>query len=110
MNGFQAFQQIDVRVGRIVKVEDFPEARKPAYKLTVDLGPEIGMRRSSAQLVDQYSKEELEGKLVLCLVNVLPRQIGPFISEALTLGLPAGDGSCVLVVPDKDIPLGGKLY
>lgn len=104
------FQNLDIRVGKIVKVEDFPEARKPAYKLAIDFGEEIGIKNSSAQLVDHYSKEELEGKLVMGIVNLEPRQIGPFISECLTIGVPDPDHKCILVVPDQDAPIGGRLY
>ena len=105
------FMKLDVRVGKIVAVEDFPEARKPAYKLTVDFGAEIGTKRSSAQLVKYYSKEELIGIKVLGVVNFPARQIGPFLSEVLTLGVPDGEGECVLIVPDKDDAIvGGRLY
>lgn len=104
------FLTLDFRVGKIVKVEDFPEARKPSYKLTIDFGDEIGVKRSSAQLVDLYTKEELEGKLILGVVNLEPRQIGPFVSEVLTTGVPDDEHRCVLVVPDKNAPLGARLY
>ena len=105
------FEKLDIRVGRIVEVEDFPEARKPAYKLKIDFGQEIGLKQSSAQLVDLYTKEELKGKLVLGVVNFSPRQIGPFVSEVLTLGVPDENGNVILVVPDKEnSPLGGKLF
>ena len=104
------FNRVDVRVGRIVDVEDFPEARKPAWKLTIDFGPEIGTKRSSAQLKPLYSRAELMGRLVLAVVNFPPRQIGPVRSEVLTLGLPAADGAVVLIGPDRDVPLGGKLF
>lgn len=105
------FEKLDIRVGKIIEVEDFPEARKPSYKLKIDFGEEIGIKNSSAQLVDLYKKEELKGKLVLGVVNFPPRQIGPFLSEVLTLGVPDKDGQCILIVPDKDIAkLGGKLY
>ncbi len=105
------FMKLDVRVGKIVAVEDFPEARKPAYKLTVDFGGEIGTKRSSAQLVKHYTKEELIGKKVLGVVNFPARQIGPFLSEVLTLGVPDAEGQCVLIVPDKDDAIvGGRLY
>lgn len=104
------FLELDVRVGKIIQVDDFPEARKPSYKLTIDFGDEIGTKRSSAQLVDNYSKKELEGKQVLGVVNLPPRQIGPFISECLTLGVPDQDHKCILIVPDKEIPIGGRLY
>jgi tRNA-binding protein len=110
MTGFDAFMQTDIRVGKIVDVQEFPEARKPAYKLTIDLGPEIGIKKSSAQLVAHYSKEELLNTLVLCLVNVQPRKIGGFMSEVLTLGVPAADKECVLIRPDHRALVGGKLY
>jgi len=105
------FNQLDIRVGKIVQVDDFPEARKPSYKLTIDFGSEIGIKHSSAQLVKHYKKEELVGKKVLGVVNFPPRQIGPFISESLTLGVPDGNHDCVLITPDKDDAIiGGKLY
>ena len=105
------FNQLDIRVGKIVQVDDFPEARKPSYKLTIDFGSEIGIKRSSAQLVKHYKKEELIGKKVLGVVNFPPRQIGPFISESLTLGVPDENHDCVLITPDKeDAVVGGKLY
>jgi len=110
MNGFQAFQGVDIRVGKIIDAQDFPEARKPAYKLQIDLGPEIGIKRSSVQITQNYSKTDLLDKQVLCLVNVAPRQVGPFISEVLTLGVPAQDGSVILIQPEKEVPLGGKLF
>lgn len=111
MATYDDFSKLDVRVGVIIAVEDFPEARKPAYKLTVDFGGEIGQKRSSAQLVKHYKKEDLVGKKVLGVVNFPPRQIGPFISEVLTLGVPDADHECVLIVPDKDDAMvGGKLY
>ncbi|MFA7286273.1 MAG: tRNA-binding protein [Patescibacteria group bacterium] len=110
MTSFEAFTELDVRVGRITAVEDFPEARKPAYKLTIDFGSEIGTKRSSAQLVTHYTKEQLLGKLVLGVVNFPPRQIGPFISESLTLGVPDEQGQCVLITPDEAVPVGGRLY
>lgn len=110
MAEIEDFQKIDIRVGKIVKVENFPESRKPSYKLTIDFGEEVGIKKSSAQLVDFYTKEELEGKLVLGVVNLPSRQIGPFVSEVLTLGVPDEEHRCVLVVPDKDAPLGAKLY
>ncbi|EKD64567.1 MAG: Chaperonin csaA [uncultured bacterium] len=105
------FQKLDIRVGKIVKVEDFPEARKPSFKLTIDFGEEIGLKRSSAQLVKHYKKEDLDGKLVLGVVNFPPRQIGSFLSEVLTLGVPDENHECVLAVPDKnEAVIGGKLY
>ena len=107
---FGDFEKVDIRVGRIVRVEPFPEARKPAYRLQIDFGPDIGIRKSSAQLTAHYRKHELEGRLVLGVVNFPPRQIGPFMSEVLTLGVPDEHGAVVLVVPDKTVPLGGKLF
>jgi tRNA-binding protein len=107
---FDDFDAVDIRVGKITQVADFPEARKPSFKLKIDLGEEIGVKKSCAQLPANYTKEELVGKLVLCVVNFEPRQIGPAISEVLTLGVPDGEGNCVLITPDKSAPLGGKLY
>lgn len=111
MTIYDNFMTVDIRVGVIVAVDDFPEARKPAYKLTIDFGGDIGTKRSSAQLVKHYKKEELVGKKVMGVVNFPPRQIGPFVSEVLTLGVPDVDHECILVVPDKDDAIvGGKLY
>ncbi len=107
---FADFERVDIRVGRIVRAEAFPDARKPAYKLQIDFGSAIGIRKSSAQLTARYRLEELEGRLVLGVVNFPPRQIGPFLSEVLTLGVPDADGAVVLVAPDSDVPLGGKLF
>ena len=107
---FADFERVDIRVGRIVQAEPFPEARKPAYKLTIDFGSEIGVKRSSAQLTAVYRREDLVGRLVLGVVNFPPRQIGPFMSEVLTLGVPDDQGHVVLVRPDQDVPLGGKLF
>ena len=105
------FSQLDIRVGKIVEVLDFPEARKPSYKLTIDFGEEIGIKHSSAQLVKHYTKDELLGKIVLGVVNFPPRQIGPFVSESLTLGVPDENHDCILVIPDKSQAIiGGKLY
>ena len=104
------FDKVDVRVGRVVRAEDFPEARKPAFKLVIDFGPEVGTRTSSAQLTRHYTRQELEGRLVLAVVNFPPRQIGPFLSEVLTLGVPDADGGVVLVTPDKRVPIGGRLF
>lgn len=110
MATYEDFQKLDVRVGKIIEVEDFPEARKPAYKLKIDFGGEIGIKRSSAQLPQNYSKEDLKDKLVLGVVNFPSRQIGPVVSEVLTLGVPDESGECVLITPDKDAPVGGRLY
>lgn len=103
------FEQVELRVGTIKEVSEFPEARKPAYKLTVDFGSEIGTKQSSAQITDLYSKEELVGKQVLGVVNFPPKQIGPFISECLITGFYRSNGEVVLAVPDKEIPNGRKL-
>ena len=104
------FERMDVRVGRIVEAHVFPEARKPAYKLTIDFGPGIGLKRSSAQLTSRYQLEELKGRLVLAVVNFPPRQIGPFKSEVLTLGVPDEEGAVILIAPERDVPLGGRLF
>ncbi|MDP2086080.1 MAG: tRNA-binding protein [Gemmobacter sp.] len=104
------FAKVDIRAGRITRVEPFPEARKPAYKLWVDFGPEIGEKRSSAQITRHYTPETLIGRQVLGVVNFPPRQIGKVLSEVLILGLPDAEGEVVLVRPDHDIPLGGKLF
>ena len=105
------FQELDIRVGVIKEVEDFPEARKPAYKLTIDFGGEIGTKRSSARLVKYYEKKDLINKKVLGVVNFPPRQIGPFMSEVLTLGVPDEEHECVLIAPDKNQAIiGGKLF
>lgn len=110
MATIEDFLELDIRVGQIVQVEDFPEARKPAYKLTIDFGEEIGTKKSSAQIVSNYSKEDLQDRLILAVVNFPPRQIGPFISEVLTLGVPDEQGEVVLIKPSTDVPVGGKLY
>ena len=104
------FEQIDIRVGRIVRADAFPEARKPAYKLVIDFGPEVGERRSSAQLTAHYQCEELVGRLVVGVVNLPPRRIGPFVSEVLTLGVPDESGAVVLLVPDSTVPPGGRMF
>ena len=110
MATFEDFLKLDIRVGKIIEVEDFPEARRPTYKLKIDLGSEIGVKKSCAQLVAKYTKEDLKGKLVLCVVNFPPRQIGPARSEVLTLGVPSEDNECVLIQPEREVPIGGKLY
>jgi tRNA-binding protein len=107
---FEDFARVDVRVGRIVKAEPFPEARKPAYRLQIDFGSTLGVKRSSAQLTVHYQPDDLVGRLVLAVVNFPPRQIGPFMSEVLTLGVPDDNGAVVLAVPDKNVPVGGKLF
>lgn len=110
MATYEDFEKLDIRVGKVVAVDEFPEARKPAYKLTIDFGEEVGIKKSSAQLPANYTKEDIQNKLILGVVNFPPRQIGPFVSEVLTLGVPAKDGSCMLVAPDQPVPLGSKLY
>jgi len=107
---FGDFERLDIRVGRIVGAEAFPEARKPAWKLLIDFGPAIGRKHSSAQLTARYSREELIGRLVLAVVNFPPRQIGPFMSDVLTLGVPDEAGHVVLITPDKEVPIGGRLF
>jgi tRNA-binding protein len=104
------FQRVDVRVGRIVEVQDFPEARKPAYKLRIDFGPAIGIKKSSAQATGRYSRADLVNRLVVAVVNFPPKQIGPYMSEVLTLGVPDHDGAVVLLVPERDVPLGGRMF
>ncbi len=107
---FDDFMKVDIRAGRITEVFDYPEARKPAYKLTVDLGPEIGIKKSSAQVTQNYTKEELIGRHVLAVVNFPPKQIGKYMSEILVLGVPDANNNVMLIAPDRDVPLGGRLY
>ena len=103
------FEAVEMRVGRITAVDDFPEARKPAWKLTIDFGPEVGVKRSSAQ-VTNYAREELEGRLVVAVVNFPPRQIGPFMSEVLCLGASDEEDRIILLAPDVDVPLGSRIH
>ncbi len=108
--GFDDFLAIDIRVGTIVAAEPFPEARKPAFRLTIDFGPTIGTKRSSAQITEHYAIDELVGRQVASVVNFPPRQIGPMMSEVLTLGFPDAEGKVVLVAPSQPVPNGGRLF
>ena len=107
---FADFERVDVRIGTIVGVEPFPEARKPAFKLKIDFGQAIGIKKSSAQITTHYTIETLLGRQVAAVVNFPPRQIGPFMSEVLTLGFPDADGAVVLIGPSQAVPNGGKLF
>ncbi len=107
---FDDFMKVDIRVGTIVEATDFPEARKPAFKLMIDFGPEIGVKKSSAQITANYSVEDLIGRQVCAVVNFPPRQIGPLMSQVLTLGMPDSDGEVMLISPSKKVPNGGRLY
>lgn len=108
--GFEDFMKVDVRVGQVLAAEPFPEARKPAYKLTIDFGPDVGVKKSSAQITVHYTRAELVGRKVAAVVNFPPRQIGPFMSEVLTLGFPDLAGEVVLIGVDRDVPNGGRLF
>jgi tRNA-binding protein len=104
------FARVDIRVGTIVAAEPFPEARRPAYKLSIDFGLPLGVRSSSAQLTRHYTPEALVGRQIAAVVNVAPRRIGPFLSEVLVLGFPDAEGAVVLIAPDRPVPDGGKLF
>lgn len=106
---FDQFLAVDMRVGRVLAVDEFPEARKPAWKLTIDFGEEIGVKRSSAQITN-YERGELEGRLVVAVVNFPPRQIGPFSSEVLCLGASDAEGRIILLAPDTDVPVGARIH
>jgi len=110
MATIEEFDKLDIRVGKIVDVQDFPEAKNPSYKLKIDFGKDVGIKKSCAQLCTNYNKEDLIEKLVLAVVNFPPRQIGPATSEVLTLGLPGKNNHCVLIQPERDVEIGGKLY
>jgi tRNA-binding protein len=107
---YDDFLKLDIRVGTIIDVKPFPEARKPAFKLDIDFGAPLGMKKSSAQITAHYSRDALMGRQVLAVVNFPPRQIGPFMSEVLTLGVPDSDGNVVLVSPDIEVPVAGRLF
>ena len=107
---FDDFMKVDIRIGTVIAAEPFPEARKPALKLTIDFGGEIGARRSSAQITRHYTPEQLVGKQVVAVVNFPPRQIGPFMSQVLTLGVPDAEGEVVLLHPSLPVPNGGRMY
>lgn len=107
---FNEFLKVDIRVGKIVHAEPYPEARKPAIKLRVDFGGDIGEKKSSAQITKHYTPEDLIGRQVMAVVNFPPRQIGKFISEVLVLGVPDEEGEVVLIRPDQDVPIGGRLF
>ncbi len=107
---YAEFERVDIRVGRVIDVSDFPEARKPAYKLRIDFGPAIGIKKSSAQATRHYSKPDLLNRLVVAVVNFPPKQIGPYMSEVLTLGVPDGEDGVVLLTPERDVPIGGRMF
>lgn len=110
MAAFEDFQSLDIRVGKIIEVSDFPEARKPLYKITADFGKEIGIKHSAVGATHNYTKEDLQDKLILGLVNMPPKKTGPFFSEFLTLGVSDEEGKCILISPDQKVSLGAKLY
>lgn len=107
---FDDFLKVDIRVGTVIEAEPFPEARRPAYRLRVDFGPEIGVRKTSAQVTSHYTLDQLKGRQVVAVVNFPPKQIGKFMSEVLVLGIPDADGEVVLLGVDQDVPNGGRMY
>ena len=107
---YDDFLKVDIRAGLIISVDDFPEARKPAWKLTIDFGDEIGIKKSSAQITDHYSRDDLIGRQIMAVVNFPPRQIGPFMSEVLTLGVSDEVGKVVLLGPDQEVPNGSRMH
>lgn len=107
---FDDFLKVDIRVGQVIAADPFPEARKPAFKLTIDFGPDIGVKKSSAQITVHYTPTQLVGRKVAAVVNFAPRQIGPFMSEVLTLGFPDAAGEVVLLGVDREVPVGGRLF
>ena len=107
---FDDFLKVDIRVGTVIEAEPFPEARRPAYRLRVDFGPEIGVRKTSAQVTSHYTQDQLKGRQVVAVINFPPKQIGKFMSEVLVLGIPDADGEVVLPGDDQDVPNGGRLY
>ena len=108
--GYEDFERVDIRIGTVIEAAPFPEARKPAYKLSVDFGPGIGVKRSSVQITKHYALDGLVGKQVAAVVNFPPKQIGKFMSEVLVLGFPDGDGGVVMIAPDQTVPIGGRLF
>jgi tRNA-binding protein len=110
MISYEDFEKVDIRVGKIIEINNYPDARKPSYKLQIDFGPEIGIKKSIGQFPDNYTRKELLGRLVACVINFPPRQIGIAVSEVLTLGFADKNGNAVLIVPTKSVPLGGKLF
>lgn len=110
MISFDDFLRVDIRVGQVIRAEPFPEARKPALKLWIDFGPDIGEKKSSAQITRHYTPETMIGRRIVAVVNFPPRQIGKALSEVLVLGVPDQDGEVVLLTPDLDVPLGGRMY
>lgn len=107
---FDDFMAVDIRVGRVIRAEPFPEARKPSIKMWIDFGDEIGERKTSAQITAHYTPDTLTGRMVMGVVNFPPRQIGPFMSEVLVLGVPDAEGEIVLMTPDQDVPVGGRMH